>query len=275
MWRSAADQNEMSRIRTCAITCDMQITTSRESHMYIYTYLCIYVMHTHSVALWLCGMQIRTCGEWHIRRFACVHVTMRCDAHMSYPTISDTHESWVMSHDSWLMTHDSWLMPRDSWLMTHDLSLMTTHMQMTCNDIIFRLVVILINVTNDCSFLSSGANTKLNHSGPWRTVARLLSASNYEQLLMASSCHRAYLWQVFRQKLKNPENSHLPGFELRRPSSMGTKLLLQVIKEIINQSTRIHVHIHSRIARYRCYRACVGECLVCAFSMCVWRYING
>ena len=31
------------------------------------------------------------------------------------------------------------------------------------------------------------------------------------------------------------ENSNLHGFEVHRPSSKGTKLLLQVIKAIINQ----------------------------------------
>ena len=40
----------------------------------------------------------------------------------------------------------------------------------------------------------------------------------------------------FRQKLKKTENSNLHGFELHRPSSKGTKLLLQVIKAIINQT---------------------------------------
>ena len=39
----------------------------------------------------------------------------------------------------------------------------------------------------------------------------------------------------FRQKLKKTENSNLHGFEVHRPSSKGTKLLLQVIKAIINQ----------------------------------------
>jgi len=39
----------------------------------------------------------------------------------------------------------------------------------------------------------------------------------------------------FRQKLKKIENSNLHGFELHRPSSKGTKLLLQAIKAIIFQ----------------------------------------
>ena len=38
-------------------------------------------------------------------------------------------------------------------------------------------------------------------------------------------------------KTQKIENSHLHGFELHRPSSKGTKLLLQVIKAIINQYT--------------------------------------
>ena len=39
----------------------------------------------------------------------------------------------------------------------------------------------------------------------------------------------------FRQKFKKTENSNLYGFEVHRPSNKGTKLLLQVIKAIINQ----------------------------------------
>jgi len=37
----------------------------------------------------------------------------------------------------------------------------------------------------------------------------------------------------FRQKTPKTEYPNLHGFELHRPSSMGTKLLLQVIKAII------------------------------------------
>ena len=40
----------------------------------------------------------------------------------------------------------------------------------------------------------------------------------------------------FRQKIQKTENSNLHGFELHRPSSKGTKLLLQVIQAIINKS---------------------------------------
>ena len=36
-------------------------------------------------------------------------------------------------------------------------------------------------------------------------------------------------------KTQKTENSSLHGFELHRPSSKGTKLLLQVLKAIINQ----------------------------------------
>ena len=48
----------------------------------------------------------------------------------------------------------------------------------------------------------------------------------------------------FRQKLKKTENSNLHGFEVHRPSSKGTKLLLQVIKAIIthfNERTLIYM----------------------------------
>ena len=38
-------------------------------------------------------------------------------------------------------------------------------------------------------------------------------------------------------KTQKTEDSNLHGFEVHRPSSQGTKLLLQVIKAIINQET--------------------------------------
>ena len=37
--------------------------------------------------------------------------------------------------------------------------------------------------------------------------------------------------------IQKPENSNLHGFEVHRPSSKGTKLLLQIIKAIIQKST--------------------------------------
>ena len=40
----------------------------------------------------------------------------------------------------------------------------------------------------------------------------------------------------FPAKTPKTENSNLHGFEVHRPSSKGTKLLLQVMKAIINQS---------------------------------------
>jgi len=40
-------------------------------------------------------------------------------------------------------------------------------------------------------------------------------------------------------KTQKPEKSNLHGFDLHRPSSKGTKLLLQVIKAIINQPEAI------------------------------------
>ena len=39
----------------------------------------------------------------------------------------------------------------------------------------------------------------------------------------------------FQQNPQKTENSNLHGFELHRPSSKGTKLLVQVIQAIINQ----------------------------------------
>ena len=44
----------------------------------------------------------------------------------------------------------------------------------------------------------------------------------------------------FTEKLKKTENSNRHGFEVHRPSSKGAKLLLQVIKAIINQGGSGH-----------------------------------
>ena len=50
----------------------------------------------------------------------------------------------------------------------------------------------------------------------------------------------------FQQKLTKPENSNLHGFELHRPSSKSSKLLLQVINAIINQSLKHSLsHTHN------------------------------
>jgi len=53
---------------------------------------------------------------------------------------------------------------------------------------------------------------------------------------------------------KKIENPNLHGFELRRPSSKGTKLLLQVIKAIINES----IHQLSEPPRSR-RKTCAGR----------------
>jgi len=61
----------------------------------------------------------------------------------------------------------------------------------------------------------------------------------------------------FRQNPKNKTvNSNLHGFELRGPSSKGTKLLFQVVKAIINQSDKRgkerggKMHLDSRLCIY-------------------------
>ena len=54
-------------------------------------------------------------------------------------------------------------------------------------------------------------------------------------------------------KTQKTENSNLHGFEVHRPSSKGTKLLLQVIKAIINQLytyTHVHIYMYTCIHRY-------------------------
>jgi len=47
---------------------------------------------------------------------------------------------------------------------------------------------------------------------------------------------------ILLAKTQKIENSNLHGFELHRPSSKGTKLLLQVIKAIINQLGLTNFH---------------------------------
>ena len=48
------------------------------------------------------------------------------------------------------------------------------------------------------------------------------------------------------------ENSNLHGFELHRPSSKGTRLLLQVIKAIINQFVCVYMCVCAFIYKYMC-----------------------
>jgi len=65
---------------------------------------------------------------------------------------------------------------------------------------------------------------------------------------------------------KKTENSNLHGFEVHRPSSKGNKLLLQVIKAIINQYTNVCTHdcIHDCIHVYTldlCTRDFVHICV--------------
>ena len=47
----------------------------------------------------------------------------------------------------------------------------------------------------------------------------------------------------YYQQIQGTENSNLHGFEVHRPSSKGTKLLLQVIKAIINQYQYICIRL--------------------------------
>ena len=54
------------------------------------------------------------------------------------------------------------------------------------------------------------------------------------QLVRAQECPSQGHWFASCKNLKTRENSNLQGFELHRPLSKSTKLLLQVIKAIIN-----------------------------------------
>ena len=55
------------------------------------------------------------------------------------------------------------------------------------------------------------------------------------QLVRAQDCYPEVVGLI-PAKTQKTENSNLHGFEAHRPSSKGTKLLLQVIKAIINQA---------------------------------------
>ena len=55
------------------------------------------------------------------------------------------------------------------------------------------------------------------------------------QLVRARDCSSWGGRFVSGKNPQEPENSNLHGFELHRPSSKSTKLLLQVLKAIINQ----------------------------------------
>ena len=51
-------------------------------------------------------------------------------------------------------------------------------------------------------------------------------------------------------KTQKTENPNLHGFELHKPSSKGTKLLLQVIKAIIDQVQESYMCLHMRILKH-------------------------
>ena len=74
------------------------------------------------------------------------------------------------------------------------------------------------------------------------TIFPLLRSTDHPRRCKTSSVGRSAGLLIprssvrFRQKLKKTEDPNLHWFELHRPSNMGTKLLLQVIKAIIIQS---------------------------------------
>ena len=73
----------------------------------------------------------------------------------------------------------------------------------------------------------------------------------------------------FRQKLKKTENSNLHGFEIHRPWSKGTKLLLQVIKAIINQWWRYPLPVRVRVCMFVCMHVCVYVFVYARVCVCV------
>ena len=107
-------------------------------------------------------------------------------------------------------------------------------------------------------------------------------------------------YYIYPAKTQKTENSDLHGFELHRPSSKGTKSLLQVIKAIINriftdilrptccctelsglvcittQSSQICVciciHAHARVCR--CARVCVHTHVCVCTPVCVYTRAN-
>ena len=93
---------------------------------------------------------------------------------------------------------------------------------------------------NDTIWISLGEYSYMNISQLlWQSI--LMSSTSdyfvrlrrsYSQILARYCPHFPHYLPAKTQKT---ENSNLLGFQLHRPSSKGTKLLLQVIKAIINQ----------------------------------------
>jgi len=83
-------------------------------------------------------------------------------------------------------------------------------------------------------------------------------------------CLPSGLWGGLGLCKKTPkiENSNLHGFELHRPSSKGTKLLLQVIKAIINQFP-IH-HCDFIIFWWPELSSSTGEHVYLLVPLCTW-----
>ena len=71
----------------------------------------------------------------------------------------------------------------------------------------------------------------------------------------------------FRQQLNGTENSNLHGFEVHRPSSKGTKLVLQVIKAIIINCTESPHNLVLRITKLSAWNVMAN--VICEHLMLV------
>jgi len=69
----------------------------------------------------------------------------------------------------------------------------------------------------------------------WREVLCAIAILAFADAWIRDDVKLAQVVGSIPAKTQKIENSNLHGFELHRPSSKGTKLLLQVIKAIINQ----------------------------------------
>jgi len=69
----------------------------------------------------------------------------------------------------------------------------------------------------------------------WREVHCAIAILAFADACIRDDVKLAQVVGSILAKTQKIENSNLHGFQLHRPSSKGTKLLLQVIKAIINQ----------------------------------------
>jgi len=112
--------------------------------------------------------------------------------------------------------------------------------QMSINDSKYKI----LNISREFRrlFLGMPVQKISQQTGFDGSITELNQLLHERQLVCRRYKHKySHLWigmllHTIPAKTQNTEDSHLHGFELHRPSSKSTKLRLQVIKAIINQS---------------------------------------